>query len=183
MKNILFILLSIASVSCKPKHGDISGNVFWLYNNFIGNKADAGADVYLIPKNDTANILNTKTDLNGDFSFNNIEIGEYLISIISKNVSTVEYRNMKIIQSQSDYIDNFLGTKISQSELFLNDSIEHYNTPAFGGYIPEELATPVYNQLPFLLRAQTQKVYISKILVEENKTTKVIVDFGVNEHY
>lgn len=94
------------------KYGKVAGNVTYYYNAYRGNVADTGAMVYLLPKNGKAkNIpdqdyvtwiypstvlkeqLNSnqtyvaKVDGKGDYHFDRVQVGEYLMVIISGKTS------------------------------------------------------------------------------------------------
>lgn len=94
------------------KYGKVAGNVTYYYNSYRGNVADTGAMVYLLPKNGKAkNIpdqnyvtwtypstilkeqLNNnqayvaKVDGKGDYHFDRVQSGEYLMVIISGKTS------------------------------------------------------------------------------------------------
>lgn len=106
---------SVSNTPNKPveiKYGKVAGNVTYYYNSYRGNVADTGAMVYLLPKNGKAkNIpdqdyvtwtypstilkeqLNNnqayvaKVDGKGDYHFDRVQSGEYLMVIISGKTS------------------------------------------------------------------------------------------------
>ena len=95
-------ILAVCNVEVKIKTGKITGNVTYKYNNYVGNKADTGATVILVSKNvkslpDSVALGHTyalpegcygvKVDGTGNYTFDNIPIGEYYIVIISKNTN------------------------------------------------------------------------------------------------
>lgn len=189
-KNILiFICCCFFLVSCKPKYGSVTGNVFWKYNDFVGNKPDAGATVNIISKKDTSiyRYIDAKCDIDGNFNFEQLEIGEYLLIISSKNVTGTDLDVLENIRDNSFFIDGYYnGLNLSKS-LFLNDSLDYYKSKNNGGMIfliPIESNFSFYKSLPgrlqYLLNSGPRKIYIDEIKVEENKSTKVIVDFGLN---
>lgn len=71
----------------KATRNKIVGNVFWLYNNFVGNRGDNGAIVRLISSNDNSILAETKADKEGDFEFNNVLSDYYRLMVVSKNVT------------------------------------------------------------------------------------------------
>ncbi len=95
--------ISYCVVNVIQKVGTVKGNVTYKYNNYIGYKADVDAKVFLIPKNTKessidysliylgfdfdmpSTILKTTVDGNGDYIFNNVPIGEYIVLIRSRN--------------------------------------------------------------------------------------------------
>ena len=96
------------SVSNKKPQGTgkIKGTVLWKYNDYVGVKGDAGASVYLFSKNatyptytkeqlfswidgekDLKDVYETKVDVNGNYSFEDIPVGKYIGVISSKNTT------------------------------------------------------------------------------------------------
>ena len=98
------------------KYGKVAGNVTYFYNYYRGNVPDTGAVVYLLPKNgkgkkvpdksyviwefapNTSNLdfLNNqvyiaKVDGKGDYNFDRVQSGEYLMVIFSKNTTDKEW--------------------------------------------------------------------------------------------
>ena len=64
----------------------IKGNAFYKYNDYVGNKAEAGSTVYLFYADNKKKYQETKCDLAGNFAFENLDTGSYLIAVLSGNV-------------------------------------------------------------------------------------------------
>lgn len=94
------------------KYGKVTGNVTYYYNAYRGNVADTGANVYLLPENGNSKKISnqiyinwispttalkremnanqayvTQVDGKGDYHFDRVEEGRYLMIIISKETS------------------------------------------------------------------------------------------------
>lgn len=87
------------------KTGTVTGEVTWLYNNFIGNKPDKGAPVILISTKVKSlpdrlgygislenldlpeGVYTTTVTGTGNYTFDNVPIGDYYLVIISNNTN------------------------------------------------------------------------------------------------
>ena len=85
--------------------GTVSGTITYFYNNFKGNVGDTGATIMLIPKyRDTkqyshkgaalripgkneSGIVVIKADGNGNYTFNNVSVGEYKLIVVSNKTT------------------------------------------------------------------------------------------------
>ena len=82
--------------------GTVTGEVTYKYNNYVGNRGDAGSTVLLISKNIESlpdelaygstydlpeGCYATEVSGSGNYTFNNIPTGEYVLIFISKNTS------------------------------------------------------------------------------------------------
>jgi len=85
-----------------PKFGKVTGEVTYKYNDYVGSKPDTGAQMLLISKAVTSLPDNlaygttsdlpegcyaTKVSGGGNYTFNNIPVGEYVLIFISKNTT------------------------------------------------------------------------------------------------
>ena len=84
----------------KVKYGTVTGEVTYKYNDYVGNRGDTGSTVLLISKNVTSLPDNlaygmtsdlpegcyaTQVSGSGQYTFNNVPTGEYVLIFISKN--------------------------------------------------------------------------------------------------
>ena len=69
-------------INVSAQTGTITGNVFYKYNDFVGNRGDAGSDVFVINKGNIK--YKSKSDINGNFKIENFDTGYYSIVIRSK---------------------------------------------------------------------------------------------------
>ncbi len=93
-----------------PKHvayGTLKGTVTYKYNDYVGHKGDAGASVMVIPRGDDVNtakydnaraaalyngvyesgIVVTECDGNGNYVFDNLPAGKYVMLIVSRETT------------------------------------------------------------------------------------------------
>lgn len=94
---------SYCTVKVTQKFGSLTGTITYKYNNYIGNRGDTGSKVYLVSKDvkqlpseialgikynkPEEKIYCLEVDGNGNYTFNNILVGEYYLVIISKNTN------------------------------------------------------------------------------------------------
>jgi len=111
MKKIyILILISFTILSCTKKPGTLTGNVYWKYNNYVGNKPDSGAKIKLITYDKTQkdSIFETTADLSGNYSINEIPPGKYFLIIESENTT----------DNPKDHLDNLQVWSKNLKELF-----------------------------------------------------------------
>jgi hypothetical protein len=112
MKRLLFILLIPSFINAQT--GSISGNAYWKYNDFVGNKADAGSEVYLFYPDTSKVPLNTQCDVQGNFKFDKLEDGNYLVLIVSKNTNTPGVENFTSFDILNTVTLKYFGFDIHQ---------------------------------------------------------------------
>ena len=71
---ISMILLGVLCNVGNAQSGTIKGNVFFKYNDLIGNRADAGSQVILYSQADST-FATTTADLQGNFVYDNLQPG------------------------------------------------------------------------------------------------------------
>lgn len=117
MKKILFIIL-IASLifSCSnPKYGSLKGNAYWKYNDYVGNKPDAGTEIFLFSDTGSRPLQQT-CDVAGNFNFDKLPVGKYFVVAKSKATNCLLYNDINEI---SPYLGNgFIGFKPDDALLF-----------------------------------------------------------------
>jgi hypothetical protein len=186
----------------------IKGNVFYKYNDFVGNKADAGSTVYLFYSDNNKKYQETKCDLAGNFAFENLDTGNYLIAVLSENVRQFAERHAR----EYKYINSkkYFGVEIDKS---LFDSIDIYKKNydqliasrpnkkkqlkeweskmeiVRSNYIGSDRiienyldkSTPYKKDLSFpLFEMGGKALYLKEVgLNNQNKTATIIVDYGL----
>ena len=95
-------ILAVCNVTVKIKTGRVTGTITYKYNDYVGNKADTGATVILVSKSVTSlpdsvgigmtvelpdGCYGKTVDGSGNYTFDNVPIGEYYLIIISKNTN------------------------------------------------------------------------------------------------
>lgn len=185
-------------ISCKPKTGTIAGNVFWKYNNFVGNKPDAGSLISLYGIGDTVSIASVRCDVQGNFIFEQVPIGEYFLVAYSKNTNASPDEHVRSLRSFFSYRDNSSASIKFDSVLQTIDSLQRMKYDLFDKYknlsyddqLKEErrLQEMVDSVSIHFLSGLTNKdlfpiPYANKkhyehITVEATKTAQAIIDFG-----
>lgn len=121
---IALCLHPLFALSQKNETGTISGNALWKYNDYVGNKPDAGSRVIVYPFDSTQEQLTTQCDVQGNFRFENVPAGLYLVAVVSRNTRTngeYNYRNLQFTDTKS-----YLGFDFKSLNKELYDSISIY---------------------------------------------------------
>ncbi len=234
MKNLFFSTLFLfISNYCFSQTGIIQGNVFWKYNDYVGNKPDAGSRIYLYSKLSGSRIpQNYKSDINGNFKIENLPSGKYFIIIVSKNTNmSIEEIFQNVFQDPINFenIIKYLGFNIKEVNRAMYDSVLYYKkrTELFSEKnvslnlmntsgmkrkelknlsdsitkydVKYELSKTDYHNLiekyfTYISRnlkdwdeincnnlgiTLYEKVHMEEIAVSENRTSQVVVDFGI----
>lgn len=119
-------------------YGSLTGNVYWKYNNFVGNKPDAGSNILLISTDTTMseNKFETTCDVMGNFKIEKIPSGRYFIIVTSKNTKDSPIGHIRNLIIYQDDIKNIFGFDISNfknelSEIKKIDSLFKNNITIF----------------------------------------------------
>ena len=95
--------------------GTISGNVFYKYNDFVGNRADAGATVNVLNYDNPEIRLEPLTaDVQGNYKTEPLKPGRYMVIVRSKANTADPYKSFKDLQYHSDFLSK-LCTCLSDS--------------------------------------------------------------------
>jgi hypothetical protein len=88
-KTVFLVIAALAIVSCTKNPGSFSGNVFYKFNDFVGNKPDAGSAVklYNVDKGAEPAKYEAITDVQGNYKIENVAPADYLLFIQSKNTT------------------------------------------------------------------------------------------------
>lgn len=98
-------IVAVCNVTVKVKTGSVTGNITYKYNNYVGNRPDTGSVVFLISKDVKSlpdsiargwtfdvdqcdGVYATEVDGSGNYTLNDIPVGEYYIVIISDNTNS-----------------------------------------------------------------------------------------------
>jgi hypothetical protein len=214
MKKPLFFLLLICACKGKSgsqenkitrlpeKLGSLHGNVFYTYNNFVGNRGDAGAHVRLYKLTDSTKFFDEDVDMSGNFSFDSIPCDSYIMIVTSKNVKDDPFHMMDNFSSNNYLIKMATGFSITPylDSLYrkakLYDSlgraaIHHYSDPSRALRLNSIYKDSVFkislryeSALPSSLREKLRSRVLSKIefdIVEVKPvgTKNVVIDFGI----
>ncbi|UTN02344.1 carboxypeptidase-like regulatory domain-containing protein [Flavobacterium bizetiae] len=107
-KLLLTLLLVSILTSCTKKPGTLTGNVYWKYNDYVGNKPDASSKVNLYSITDKNITFETSTDVAGNYKIEEIPPGKYLLVIRSGNTT----------DSPKDHLNNLSNHAIDIKTVF-----------------------------------------------------------------
>ncbi|MEI9920358.1 MAG: hypothetical protein WDO14_16420 [Bacteroidota bacterium] len=142
-------------------YGSLSGNVYWKYNDFIGNRADAGAVIKLYPLDSVRS--STKytaiADLQGNYKIDKILPGRYLVIITSKSTTACPEKHLRMIGNYADVIKEVFDFDIADYEKSIDEIsvlksksesvLLDFNSKKYGG-ASERMGT--YYELESLMR-------------------------------
>jgi hypothetical protein len=205
MRLLLFFIFCLP-LFCFGQTGTISGNAFWKYNDFVGNKPDAGASVYVYPEDTASKQLQTQCDVQGNFRFEHVKPGKYLVVIQSLNTTTNGFYNYN--QVRFSPTKKYLGFDLKELNMPLYDSVDIYfknydslsktkmsafainkwmrnvekHKVIYENSIQRLMALIPMNMKTVDLMLQisvTKKVYLKELQVNPDETITVIADFGI----
>jgi hypothetical protein len=98
--------------SINGDYGTLTGNAYWKYNNYVGNKADAGAEIILYSLDTIRGNLNFEAtaDVQGNYKIEKILPGSYLLIVRSKNATDCpdsHFRNLRIYRDKIKQLFGF----------------------------------------------------------------------------
>jgi hypothetical protein len=97
------------------EYGSLNGNVFWKYNNYVGNKPDASSEIYIYSLEDSLLHYEATADVRGDFRIDSIPTGQYLVIVKSKNTTSDGYTLYLGLDNNSMYLDKLFGTNMKKT--------------------------------------------------------------------
>lgn len=209
--------------ACHPKTGNLTGNAYWRYNNYVGDKPDAGTEIFLFTQDTSKEPLKTMCDVQGNFSFKQLPVGEYILVARSRATTSssadqmndlLPYLSEPIISFPrqpentivTDFIDSYYRAQLHERVPFATDSRDiKSNLDSFRYYhrLSENLADSILNMMPGecplkkwiyyyglpkdklvtqelkLNGTGNRKLKLQRMKVEADKTTSVVVDFGI----
>lgn len=203
---ILFAVVAFFLLSCggsKVEYGSVEGNVYWKYNDFVGNRPDAGAEIRIINNRDSLKYYTTTADVRGDWSFDSIPAGYYVLVVKSESTksSNLEFfrelsAGLHFMDTVYHFGDEFLDP-IRDSIRFLQNSMDsliiNYN-PETNEYSSisevreqmEALAKRALSQIPlewlmrFGIYSTGNKIDVHSIGVYKQTKKKIVTDFGIS---
>lgn len=198
---LLFIALYLTGCTGKREQGSLSGNVFWKYNNFVGNKPDAGSKIKLYSMDDAKITFSATADVAGNYKIENIPTGRYVIIVSSSNTRNDPYSHVRVLSAYAPHIEKISGevypevfTRLTQqaqafdslaskSLTMERSSIDtHYRY----GDSAKKYASLAIDTLPLSIKIVTgvytsmaNKVDIGSVSIEKDKTATEVTDFGI----
>ncbi|HVX92531.1 MAG TPA: hypothetical protein VHA74_00260 [Candidatus Dojkabacteria bacterium] len=204
MKRILFIAF-MCPILCIAQTGNIAGNVFWKYNEFVGNRGDAGAEVYLWSQDTSKQPVKTTCDITGNFSLSNLDTGTYLLGVVSKNTNSRDNFN----DLDAAPLKEYFGFDLKNLNPMLYDSVDFFQKEYLKTLYKVDFSTgkekrqAEKNLVPALKKRQDyegkllseahlsrglfglffslNKINLQEITIKANQTTNVVIDFGITD--
>lgn len=193
---ILIYVVCFFTISCTKSTGSLSGNVYWKYNDIVGNKPDAGTTIKLFDINSESKepIYSITTDIDGNYKLDNINSGTYIIIANSRNTFSsprtifenllTHEKELKILNFNIGIYSNQinqLGNLKLLTDLTVNEPLEFEKNN-------DELNSrfsAIIQQFPESIRDKLNikigydnSIYIKKINIEDSKNTTENIDFG-----
>ena len=109
--------------SINGNYGSLTGNAYWKYNNYVGNKPDAGATVTLYSLDTIRGNLKyeTSADVQGNYKLEKVLPGKYFLIVRSQNATDCPERHIQNLQWYSHEIKQLLGFDINQYKAQLDE--------------------------------------------------------------
>jgi hypothetical protein len=207
-KRLLIIaMLIITLTSCTKKPGILTGNVFWKYNDYVGNKPDAGSEVKLYSMINKENKYETSTDVSGNFKIEEIIPGKYFLIIQSSNTTDSPKDHLDNLLIYSEDLKNLFGfdeskykkeiDEINQLQNTYQDVLTESDANKFGGLsnqmdkyekIERDIKDKTLNLISKFPQEFKEKLNLytgydksfkfTTIEIKEGKTSNENVDFG-----
>ncbi|MEP6615344.1 MAG: carboxypeptidase-like regulatory domain-containing protein [Ginsengibacter sp.] len=199
MNAIRFLfLLSFVPLVGNAQKGSIKGKVFFHYNETVKNR-DVGANVVLISKSDKSYRQHTTVDLQGNYSFQEIDPGEYMLIVTSKNTKEDPVTSLESLMMYTDFLNGWSDglSSVFQTQRYdsLQKSIEAYKYERDAKRLSEKKlqgmsqainnqVSQFYQQLPsptmdrLNIKSPSDKIKFEVIKVP-NREISVVTEFGI----
>ena len=195
--------------SINGDYGILTGNVYWKYNDYVGNKADAGALITLYSLDSIRGNVKYETtaDVDGDYKFEKVLPGRYFLIVRSKNTTarpTLQISSIVIFADEMkqlfafdidkyknqlaeiDKLDStYTAILIDDNDKYggLSNKIDKYET------IEEEMiqkSEKLIEMFPDNFKSElgleyrySNAFYLYFIIIEEGETENENTDFGI----
>ena len=102
------------SKSFNGEYGSLSGNAYWKYNDYVGNKPDAGAAATLYGLDSTRQGLKFEAvaDVKGDYKIDKLLPGGYFLVVRSKNTTDCPYYHVFNLDVHRKWIKDAFGLDV-----------------------------------------------------------------------
>ena len=191
---------------CFGQTGILTGNVYWKYNDYVGNKGDAGAEV-LLYSDSLSNPRTATCDLQGNYKIDGLQPGNYLLVIKSHNTTDnwfhdiieihfanwlhyTGFRSDLLNQQYYDSIEvymkryyNDVGEKVGafaykkhQNKMKQDQGLIDAARAKFFARIPKANLEYSFWQIELDV---PRKIDVKEITITPSQTTSVVTDFGV----
>jgi hypothetical protein len=122
--SIFYIILLIGINKINAQTGSISGNVYWKYNNYVGNRPDAGSEIVLIQLTHPAIQHKAKCDIQGNYKIEGIIPGRYFLQIKSHNTKQDPIFYTRLFKIFKENLDSAYEIKVSNFRNDLQNEID-----------------------------------------------------------
>jgi hypothetical protein len=101
----------------------LTGNAFWKYNDYVGNKADAGAEITLYSLDTIRGNLKYEAtaDVQGNYKIEKILAGSYLLIVRSNNTTDCPDSHLSNFKIYRDDIKQLFGFDIEKYKTQLDE--------------------------------------------------------------
>jgi hypothetical protein len=195
--------------SINGDYGSLTGNAYWKYNNYVGNKPDAGAEITLYSLDTVRGDLKFEAtaDVQGNYKLDRIPPGEYFLVVRSENATDCPDNHLRNLRIYSPYLKKLFGFDLDNyseqmQAIFKLDSLasaaltaddKGYGSASrsLDGYYKyqgesRDKANELFKSFPddFTRKIKLYTGYsnafdFGTIYIEENKSTNEITDFGI----
>lgn len=195
--------------SLNGDYGSLTGNAYWKYNDYVGNKPDAGAEITLYSLDTARGNLKFEAiaDVQGNYKIDRVPPGKYFLIVRSKNVKDCPDSHLDKIKLYSNYLNQLFSFDIDKysdkiQEINILESLanaalgaedEGYESisKALGNYYmykeqSRDKANELFKLFPDdfigkikLFTGYSNAYDFETIFIEENKSTNKITDFGI----
>lgn len=123
-------VIKSSTESINGDYGRLTGNAYWKYNDYVGNKPDAGAEASLYSL-DTFRVdlkFEAIADVQGNYKIERIPPGKYFLIARSKNATDCPDSHLNNQRIYSSYFKQLFGFELSKykqqvQEIFKIDSL------------------------------------------------------------
>lgn len=118
-----FKIKSTSPSGLNGDYGQLTGNVYWKYNNYVGNKADAGAEITLYSLDIIRENLKFEAtaDVQGNYKLEKILPGSYLLIVRSKNATDCPNSHLSNLRIYGSTIKQLFGFDIEKYKTQLDE--------------------------------------------------------------
>jgi hypothetical protein len=200
---LIFILIYSCSTKKPIEYGSLTGNIYWKYNNFVGNKPDAGSDIKVFSLKDSTLTYKAVADVRGDYRIDSIPTGYYLVSIESENTKTDGIECFENLDRHKRDLDTVFKTNISQLLNRHAEKINNFVQLARKGLLDNNggkaldlysryndsarhYADIVIDSLPkkflqefIIIGTGGSKLNFKTVNIQKGKTENIVTDFGI----
>ena len=109
--------------SINGDYGSLTGNAFWKYNDYLGNKADAGAEITLYSLDTIRGDLKLEatSDVQGNYKIEKILSGNYFLIVRSKNATDCPESHLNNLRIYKEDLKQLFGFDIDKYKTQLDE--------------------------------------------------------------